>query len=75
MGSEDFGEFVNGESGVPGYYFLIGGTPPEAFEAAAKGGPQIPGQHSPVFQIAPRESVTTGTAATLAAIFELAPRR
>lgn len=72
MGAEDFAYFVAAEHGVPGYYFAVGGTPPEAFAAAASGGPPIPSHHSPLFKIAPRESVTLGTRAMVAAVMELA---
>ena len=72
MGAEDFAYFVAAEHGVPGYYFAVGGTPPEAFEAAENGGPPIPSHHSPLFKVAPRESVTLGTRAMVAAVMELA---
>lgn len=72
MGAEDFAYFVAEERGVPGYYFAVGGTPPEAFEAAEAGGPPIPSHHSPLFKIAPRESVTLGTRAMIAAVLDLA---
>lgn len=72
MGAEDFAFFVTEDLGVPGYYFAVGGTPPEAFEAAANGGPPVPSHHSPLFKIAPRESVTTGTRAMIAAVMDLA---
>ncbi|MBV7259187.1 amidohydrolase [Erythrobacter sp. WH158] len=73
MGAEDFAYFVADEYGVPGYYFAVGGTPPEAFEAAKNGGPRVPSHHSPLFKIAPRESVTLGTRAMIAAVMDLAP--
>ena len=72
MGAEDFAYFVAEEYGVPGYYFGVGGTPPEAFAAAENGGPPVPSHHSPLFRIAPRESVTMGTQAMVAAVLELA---
>ncbi|TRD10811.1 amidohydrolase [Erythrobacter insulae] len=73
MGAEDFAYFVADEYGVPGYYFRVGGTPAEAFEAAENGGPRVPSHHSPLFKIAPRESVTLGTRAMIAAVMDLAP--
>ncbi|MCK0129148.1 amidohydrolase [Erythrobacter sp. F6033] len=73
MGAEDFAYFVAEEYGVPGYYFAVGGTPAEAFEAADNGGPRVPSHHSPLFKIAPRESVTLGTRAMVAAVMDLAP--
>ena len=72
MGAEDFAYFVEEDMGVPGYYFAVGGTPPEAFEAAANGGPAVPTHHSPLFKIAPKESVTLGTHAMIAAVLDLA---
>ena len=73
MGAEDFAYFVAEDTGVPGYYFAVGGTPMEAFEAAANGGPPVPSHHSPLFKVAPRESVTVGTRAMIAAVLDLAP--
>ena len=73
MGAEDFAFFVAEDTGVPGYYFAVGGTPQEAFDAAANGGPAVPSHHSPLFKIAPRESVTVGTRAMIAAVLDLAP--
>lgn len=73
MGAEDFAYFVEDDLGVPGYYFAVGGTPQEAFDAAANGGPAVPSHHSPLFKIAPRESVTLGTHAMIAAVLDLAP--
>lgn len=73
MGAEDFAYFVAEDYGVPGYYFAVGGTPQEAFDAAANGGPPVPSHHSPLFKIAPRESVTLGTEAMVAAVLDLAP--
>ncbi|MHA7819291.1 MAG: amidohydrolase [Erythrobacter sp.] len=73
MGAEDFAYFVAEDLGVPGYYFAVGGTPPEAFEAQEHGGPAVPSHHSPLFKVAPRESVTLGTHAMIAAVLDLAP--
>ncbi|MEC7421388.1 MAG: M20/M25/M40 family metallo-hydrolase, partial [Pseudomonadota bacterium] len=73
MGAEDFAYFVAEDYGVPGYYFAVGGTPQEAFDAAANGGPPVPSHHSALFKIAPRESVTRGTEAMVAAVLDLAP--
>jgi amidohydrolase len=75
MGAEDFTHFVSEETGVPGYYFAVGGTPQADFDAAANGGPAVAGHHSPLFKIAPRESVVMGTRAMVAAVLELAPAR
>jgi hippurate hydrolase len=75
MGAEDFAFFVAEDTGVPGYYFAVGGTPQEAFDAAENGGPPVPTHHSPLFKIAPRESVTVGTRAMIAAVLDLAPAK
>ncbi len=72
MGAEDFTYFVGPDTGVPGYYFAVGGTTPERLAAAKAGGPPIAGHHSPLFQVAPRESVTLGTRAMVAAVLDLA---
>ncbi|MFL0357439.1 amidohydrolase [Erythrobacter sp. GH1-10] len=73
MGAEDFAYFVTEELDVPGYYFAVGGTPQEAFDAAENGGPPVPSHHSPLFKIAPKPSVTLGTRAMIAAVTDLAP--
>ena len=73
MGAEDFAYFVAEDLGVPGYYLRVGGTPQAAFDAAANGGPPVPSHHSPLFKIAPKESVTMGTRAMIAAVLDLAP--
>ncbi|KEO90287.1 peptidase M20 [Erythrobacter longus] len=73
MGAEDFSYFVAEDMGVPGYYFAVGGTPQEAFDAAENGGPAVPSHHSPLFKVAPRPSVTLGTRAMIAAVLDLAP--
>ncbi|UYV15603.1 amidohydrolase [Porphyrobacter sp. ULC335] len=75
MGAEDFTYFVAPDTGVPGYYFAVGGTTPERLAAAKAGGAPIAGHHSPLFQIAPRESVVLGTRAMVAAVLDLAPRK
>jgi hippurate hydrolase len=73
MGAEDFTYFVGPDTGVPGYYFAVGGTPQADFDAAKNGGPAVAGHHSPLFKIAPKESVVLGTRAMVAAVLELAP--
>lgn len=75
MGAEDFAYFVAAEHGVPGYYFAVGGTPQAAIDAAANGGPAVAGHHSPLFKVAPRESVVLGTRAMVAAVLDLAPAK
>ncbi|MFC3052817.1 amidohydrolase [Kordiimonas pumila] len=71
MAAEDFTDFTRTPENVPGFYFMVGGTPAEAFEAAKNGGPAIPGHHSPVFKIAPEPSIKTGVEAMTIAALEL----
>ena len=75
MGAEDFAYFVADELDVPGYYFAGGGPPQAAFDAEDAGGPRVPSHHSPLFKVAPRESVTLGTRAMIAAVMDLAPSK
>ncbi|MFY8047446.1 MAG: M20 metallopeptidase family protein [Erythrobacter sp.] len=75
MGAEDFTYFVGEGPGVPGYYFAVGGTTPERIAAAKAGGPAIAGHHSPLFQVAPRESITLGARAMVAAVLDLAGKK
>ena len=71
MGAEDFPVFVEPETGVKGLYFLVGGTPPAALEAAKTGGPPVPSHHSALFKIDPEPSITLGTAAMTTAALDL----
>ena len=74
MGAEDFGFFTT-DPYIPSLYFAVGGTPPEAFEAAANGGAPIPSHHSPIFKIEPEGSVTLGVEASVSALLDvMAPR-
>ena len=73
MGAEDFAEYGSTEHDVPSAFLSVGGSPPEAVEAADTGGPPLPFHHSPGFRIEPRGSVTTGVRATVAAVKELLP--
>lgn len=75
MGAEDFAYFVEPELGVPGYYFVVGGTTPERIAAAKADGPPIAGHHSPLFQVAPKETITLGARAMVAAVMELAGKK
>ena len=75
MGAEDFAYLVEAKHGVKGYYFAVGGTPPAAIEAEAKGGAPVPSHHSPLFRIDPEPSVRLGAEAmTIAALDLLQPR-
>jgi len=74
MGAEDFGFFTT-DPYIPSLYFAVGGTPAEAFEAAANGGAPIPSHHSPLFKIEPKGSVTLGIEASVSALLDvMAPR-
>jgi hippurate hydrolase len=70
MGAEDF-PFFTVDPGIPTVYWRIGGTPRAAFDAAARGGPPVPGHHSPFFRIAPEPSVRAGVESTVVALLEL----
>lgn len=63
MGAEDFAYFSQVDPAVPGFYFIVGGTPQAAFDAESEGGPAVPGHHSPLFKIAPEPSVKAGVEA------------
>lgn len=71
MGAEDFAYFIAKDTGVPGAYFNIGGTPPADIEAEKKGGKPVPSHHSPFFRIDPQPSVTLGTQAMTVAVLDL----
>lgn len=45
--SEDFSVFI--ESGIPGFYFSLGGADPEKLAQANARGNQLPSNHSPLF--------------------------
>ena len=74
MGAEDFGFFTT-DPYIPSLYFAVGGTPPEAFEAAANGGAPIPSHHSPIFKIEPEGSVTLGVEASVSALLDVMAAR
>ncbi len=71
MGAEDFAYFLSVDPPIPGTYFRIGGTPKAAFDAAAAGGPAVPGHHSPLFKIEPRAAISNGVEAMTIAVLEL----
>jgi hippurate hydrolase len=74
MGAEDY-PFFTTDPLIPSAYWEVGGTPPEAFDAAANGGPAVPGHHSPLFKIEPEPSVRMGVDSTVRAMLELMPAR
>ncbi|MFI7481275.1 amidohydrolase [Kocuria sp. M1R5S2] len=63
MGSEDFGHLPDA-IGVPGVYWFFGGTPAERVDSDEP----VPTNHSPFFAPAMEPTLTTGTAAAVAAI-------
>lgn len=71
MGAEDFAYFIQKDLGVPGAYFVVGGTPQAEIDAGKKGGKPVPAHHSPFFKIEPRPSVTLGTTAMTVAVLDL----
>jgi amidohydrolase len=70
MGAEDF-PFFTVDPDIASVYWSIGGTPQEAFDAAANGGPPVPSHHSPLFKISPEPAVTAGVESTVVALLEL----
>lgn len=70
MGAEDFPFFVS-EPYIPSVYFSIGGTPKEDFERESKGGPAVPGHHSPLFKITPEPAVRAGVEVSVIALLDL----
>src|SRR5712664_2305432 len=65
--SEDFFEFIN--AGVPSMFFRIGVYEPERVAAAREGeGPQLPGNHSPLFAPVPKPTIETGVEAMTLAV-------
>jgi amidohydrolase len=65
--SEDYSEFVN--AGVPSMFFNIGVYEPERVAAARNsGGPQLPGNHSPLFAPVPKPTIETGVEAMTLAV-------
>ena len=72
MGAEDF-PFFTIDPTIPSVYWQIGGTPQEAFDAAAAGGPPVPSHHSPLFKVSPEPSVRAGVESTVVALMELMP--
>jgi amidohydrolase len=70
MGAEDF-PFFTTDPFIPSTYFAVGGTPPERFAEAARGGEPVPSHHSPLFRIDPEPAVTLGVEATVTGLLEL----
>jgi hippurate hydrolase len=72
MLAEDF-PFFTVDPDIPSLYWQIGGTPKEAFAAAAAGGPPVPSHHSSQFKISPEPTVRAGVESTVVALMELMP--
>ncbi|HEY0065554.1 MAG TPA: amidohydrolase [Telluria sp.] len=70
MVAEDFGNFTR-EPYVPSVYYTIGGSARADLEAAAKGGPAIAGNHSPMFKAVPDLSIKTGVETSVIALLDL----
>ncbi|MES2019562.1 MAG: amidohydrolase [Pseudomonadota bacterium] len=70
MVAEDFGNFTR-EPYIPSVYFIIGGTPAADIAAAAKGGPRVPTNHSPLFKAVPDASIKTGVETSVVALLDL----
>jgi hippurate hydrolase len=70
MGAEDFPYFTT-DPPIRSVYWAIGGTPKEDIDAAANGGPPIPGHHSPLFKIDPEPAIKAGVESTVYALLEL----
>jgi len=70
MPSEDYSEFIN--AGVPSMFFRIGVYEPERVAAAREGeGPQLPGNHSPLFAPVPKPTIETGVEAMTLAVLSV----
>ncbi|HYS88674.1 MAG TPA: hypothetical protein VEN78_27270 [Bradyrhizobium sp.] len=68
--SEDYSEFIN--AGVPLMFFRIGVYEPERVAAAREGeGPQLPGNHSPLFAPVPKPTIETGVEAMTLAVLSV----
>jgi len=72
MGGEDY-PFLTNNPQIPSAFWLIGGTPAQALEAARNGGDPVPSHHSPLFKIEPEPTIRMGVESTLRAMLELMP--
>lgn len=73
MGGEDFGRY--GREGVPIFFYFVGTMAPERFEAAAKGGPPLPGLHSDLYFPVPEPSLRTGVLTMTTSVLDLMKRK
>lgn len=67
MGAEDYPLFI-GDPAIPSVYFIVGGTPAADILRAENGGAPVAPHHSPLFQVEPQASVTTGVEASVTAL-------
>jgi hippurate hydrolase len=70
MGAEDF-PFFTIDPEITSVYWAIGGTPQEAFDIEAAGGPPVPSHHSPLFKISPEPAVIAGVESSVVALLTL----
>ncbi len=57
-GSEDYSYFVN--SGIPSFYFTLGGADPQKYAASMASGENLPTNHSPLFAPDVEPALRTG---------------
>jgi amidohydrolase len=67
--SEDFAYFLN--SGIPGFYFDLGGADPEKLVQAKTDGTMLPSNHSPLFAPDAEPALHTGIIAEVAVLRNL----
>jgi amidohydrolase len=67
--SEDFAYFLN--TGIPGFYFDLGGADPEKFTQAKASGTMLPSNHSPLFAPDVDPALHTGIVAEVAVLRNL----
>jgi hypothetical protein len=67
--SQDYSEFIN--AGVPSMFFRIGSTSRSASLQPREGeGPQLPGNHSPLFTPVPKPTIGAGVELALLNVFD-----
>ncbi len=69
MGGEDFSRY--GRAGVPIFFYFLGTADPAKYEAAKKGGPQLPGMHSELYYPVPQPSIRAGVTSMSIAVLNL----
>jgi len=70
MVAEDFGNFTR-EPYIPSVYYTVGASRAADLAAAAKGGPAVPGNHSPLFKLVPDATIKTGVETSVVALLDL----